>query len=299
MSKTKIDVAIALLLYRGQVLVGWREAKQHQGNKYEFPGGKVDVGEQPIEACRREIREEVGIDVTDWHPCRMICHDYDDLTVNLHVFHACVTTAQLNDIQTAWTWYSREALTDLNFPQANAVLIRHLYWQHYIKISSTLSDQATLSHDHLLYWRVEPHQAVLSQLNRLSEFDFAQLIVNITIWQQLSANQQQYVAAVHLKQQQLMQLQQGDLVTGIRYIAACHDLASAQHAQAIGCDAIFVSPIQTTTTHHDATPLGWQGLADIAEQIHLPIFALGGMQAHDFAHAQQHGAYGLAGIRFI
>ena len=34
MSKTKIDVEIALLLYRGQVLVGWREAKQHQGNKY-------------------------------------------------------------------------------------------------------------------------------------------------------------------------------------------------------------------------------------------------------------------------
>ena len=59
MSKPVIDIAIGLLLHRGKVLVGWRQAKQHQGNKYEFPGGKVESGESPEEACRREIYEEV------------------------------------------------------------------------------------------------------------------------------------------------------------------------------------------------------------------------------------------------
>jgi ADP-ribose pyrophosphatase len=50
MSKPQIDVAIAILLHQDKVLVGWREAKQHQGNKHEFPGGKVEQGESPEQA---------------------------------------------------------------------------------------------------------------------------------------------------------------------------------------------------------------------------------------------------------
>ena len=59
--KSVIDVAIAILLHKSKVLVGWRQANQHQGNKHEFPGGKVEQGETPEQACRREIYEEVGI----------------------------------------------------------------------------------------------------------------------------------------------------------------------------------------------------------------------------------------------
>ena len=54
MSKPLVQVAIAILLHQGKVLVGWRQAEQHQGNKHEFPGGKVEAGETPEQACRRE-----------------------------------------------------------------------------------------------------------------------------------------------------------------------------------------------------------------------------------------------------
>ena len=84
MAKPSIHVAIALLFYRGKVLVGWRNAEQHQGNKHEFPGGKFEEKETPIQACRREVMEEVGIDLTDWHNFDFVQHDYDDLQVNLH-----------------------------------------------------------------------------------------------------------------------------------------------------------------------------------------------------------------------
>ena len=67
MSKPLVQVAIAILLHQGKVLVGWRQAEQHQGNKHEFPGGKVEAGETPEQACRREVLEEVGIDIQDWH----------------------------------------------------------------------------------------------------------------------------------------------------------------------------------------------------------------------------------------
>ena len=99
MSKKKVDVAIAILLHRGKVLVGWRQAEQHQGNKHEFPGGKVEAGETPEQACRREIYEEVGIGLKEWHVFDVIQHEYEDLIVNLHVFHAYVPDELLTLIQ--------------------------------------------------------------------------------------------------------------------------------------------------------------------------------------------------------
>lgn len=42
MNKPIVQVAIGILLHQSKVLVGWREAKQHQGNKHEFPGGKLN-----------------------------------------------------------------------------------------------------------------------------------------------------------------------------------------------------------------------------------------------------------------
>ncbi len=41
MPKPIVDVAIAILIHRGKILVGWREEQQHQGGKHEFPGGRL------------------------------------------------------------------------------------------------------------------------------------------------------------------------------------------------------------------------------------------------------------------
>ena len=126
-----------------------------------------------------------------------------------------------------------------------------------------------------------------------------QVIVNWELWKQLNTIQQHAIAAIHLKQSQLMQLQKGDLKVGQRYIAACHDIVSAQHAQQIGCEAILLSPVLVTTTHHDAIPLGWEKFQQIAEFVDIPVFALGGLTQDDLTTAEQHHAYGIAGVRFI
>ncbi|EPI2798553.1 NUDIX domain-containing protein, partial [Acinetobacter baumannii] len=96
MPKPIVDVAIAILIHRGKILVGWRGEQQHQGGKHEFPGGKVEQGETPEEACRREIYEEVGIGLKDWHQFDYIHHEYDDIIVNLHLFHSYVPDELLN-----------------------------------------------------------------------------------------------------------------------------------------------------------------------------------------------------------
>lgn len=296
MSKPSIHVAIALLFHQGKVLVGWRNENQHQGNKYEFPGGKVEVGESIEQACRREIFEEVGVGIQTWHAFDVIHHEYDDLEVTLHLFHAQVPRQYLKDIQQPWNWYSREKLLDLNFPKANINIISRLIWAHFIKISNDLSQLAYLNQDTWLYWRAE--QDIENEaLEALTENELSKLIVNIDIWKKLNIHQQKYVAAIHFKQSQLFELNKGDLPVAIRCIAACHDAVSIQRANQLGFDALLLSPVQATQTHPDANPLGWEQFAALAEMSDIPVFAMGGLKPQDLEIAQKHHAYGVAGIR--
>ncbi|WP_180046619.1 thiamine phosphate synthase [Acinetobacter sp. YH12117] len=299
MSKPHLHIAIGILLHQTQVLVGWREAKQHQGNKHEFPGGKVEQHETPVQACRREVREEVGIDLIQWHEFDFIRHEYEDVIVNLHVFHAFVPAALLSDIQQSWTWYKRQDLARLNFPQANQRMLQRLYWPECIKISEDLNCLDTPDTQQLLYWRVAPAPERSIELAEQNIGCLKSLIVNLELWKQLNSVQQVSVAAIHLKQQQCLQLHKGSLQAGQRYIAACHDLESLQHAQNIGCDAAILSPVLPTASHPDTPALGWAQFQNWAKQVDIPVFALGGMHRQDLAQAQQHHAYGIAGIRFM
>lgn len=304
MSKPTIHVAIALLMYRGKVLVGWRNADQHQGNKYEFPGGKIEAGETPVEACRREIFEEVGVGIQHWHAFDVIHHVYEDVEVFLHLFHATVSEQYLADIQKPWTWYSRDQLLELNFPKANRPIIQRLFWHHYIKISDDLTalrdSKKDTSHEKtvlpLFYYRTEFKPSVIQEIQQIDQDDLSRLIVNIDIWVKLPESLQKAVAAVHYKQQQVMDLQMGQLPLGMRCIAACHDMVSLQRAHSLGFDAVILSPVLPTKTHPDAHALGWEQFAQYAKSSDLPVFALGGLSPADLSIAQQHHAYGIAGI---
>lgn len=299
MSKPNLHISIAILLHQSKVLVGWREENQHQGNKHEFPGGKVEQGETPVEACRREVFEEVGIELDEWHAFDFIRHEYDDVIVNLHLFHAAVKAEALDKIQQPWQWYNRTELRDLNFPKANKAMVKRLYWQQQIKVSDDLSQLIQLPSNQLMYWRTEANQQSHMALSEVNVEQLSQLIVNQSLWKQLNSIQQQNIGAVHLKHTQLMTMSANDLLVGQRYIAACHDEQSVQHARSIGCDAVLLSPVLATETHPDAVAMGWEKFAQIAKQVEIPVFALGGMHADMLQEAKEHHAYGIAGMRYL
>ncbi|ENX58420.1 MULTISPECIES: NUDIX domain-containing protein [Acinetobacter] len=297
MTKATVDVAIAILLHKTKVLVGWRQANQHQGNKHEFPGGKVEPGESPEQACRREIYEEVGIGLKEWHAFDVIRHEYEDIIVNLHLFHAYVPDELLNLIHQPWAWYNRDQLIDLNFPKANAAILQRLSWPHLIKISDQID--ALPQQQVLLYWRIQTDdiQQIEQQLDALKDDQLRKLIINLDLWQKLNVELQNKIQTIHLKQSQLMSLSKGGLIVGKRFIAACHDAVSLQHAQQIGCDAVLLSPVHATETHPETKVLGWDRFQELAQNSDIPVFALGGLAPADLEQAQKHHAYGLAGIR--
>lgn len=63
MERVPIPVVVALLVNRGRVFLMQRARDRPLPGQWEFPGGKVEVGEPPVAALRRELREELGLAV--------------------------------------------------------------------------------------------------------------------------------------------------------------------------------------------------------------------------------------------
>jgi 8-oxo-dGTP diphosphatase len=69
-------VVAALIVQNGKLLVCQRTRHQTMPLKWEFPGGKIEEGEQPRDALRRELDEELGIQATIGDELARIQHEY-------------------------------------------------------------------------------------------------------------------------------------------------------------------------------------------------------------------------------
>jgi len=79
-------VAAALYDASGRVLIAQRPEGKHQAGRWEFPGGKVAPGESEAAALARELREELGIEVTASRPFMRLEHSYPDRSVELSMW---------------------------------------------------------------------------------------------------------------------------------------------------------------------------------------------------------------------
>jgi 8-oxo-dGTP diphosphatase len=86
-SKPAILVVAAALYGRdGRILIAQRPPGKHMAGRWEFPGGKVDAGESEAVALARELREELGIEVTVSRPFMRLAHSYNDREVELSMW---------------------------------------------------------------------------------------------------------------------------------------------------------------------------------------------------------------------
>jgi 8-oxo-dGTP diphosphatase len=79
-------VAAALYDRDGRVLIAERPAGKHMAGRWEFPGGKVTAGESEADALARELREELGVNVTASRPFMRLTHSYEDREVELSMW---------------------------------------------------------------------------------------------------------------------------------------------------------------------------------------------------------------------
>jgi len=83
--RTPVDVAVGVLIDgEGRFLMTSRPAGKVYADHWEFPGGKLEAGETVAQALRRELNEELGIDIGQAHPWQVEMVDYPHALVRLH-----------------------------------------------------------------------------------------------------------------------------------------------------------------------------------------------------------------------
>lgn len=125
--KKQVHVAVGVIKKDDLIFIAKRHELQHQGGKWEFPGGKVEAGETVTQALARELNEEIGIDVQSSTPFLEIHHDYPDKSVHLDIHLVEEFDGQARHLEGQdHKWVAISDLNNYEFPTANVVIIEKL-----------------------------------------------------------------------------------------------------------------------------------------------------------------------------
>jgi 8-oxo-dGTP diphosphatase len=121
-------VVAALIMKDGKVLVCQRTRHQTMPLKWEFPGGKIEEGEQPRDALRRELDEELGIDAKIGEEVARVRHEYksgNSVELRFYVVHQFKGEIE-NRIFREVRWSQRAELPSFDFLEADRSLVEDL-----------------------------------------------------------------------------------------------------------------------------------------------------------------------------
>lgn len=128
MSAAAVHVLVGLVADgAGRWLVNERRAGTHMAGRWEFPGGKRQEHEEPFAALKRELKEELGIDVQHAEPLLELVHDYPDKRVRLDVWLVRAYSGEVIAREgQALKWASVAECRELPLLEADAPILRRL-----------------------------------------------------------------------------------------------------------------------------------------------------------------------------
>jgi len=316
-AKTYIHVIAGIIrdpLQPSKILITRRKKGQHLQHLWEFPGGKVEVGESRFSALKRELNEETGIHVVAAEPLQSVYHRYADKNIHLDVWdikHFSGIARGEEDQEIAWI--SLQELSDYKFPEADKPVLKALLLSPYLLITPDMPEQFEASYlnqyerliERQLYPRVlfrshhlddEHYAQVANKLQKISQKNNCELIIHRPSLKSLQAKQFESFQWRHLNSYSLQSLQTNPFDESVKLTASCHDKAELKMAERLGCEFALLSTVRDTASHPGRQAKGWHGVKKIMMKSRIPVYALGGVRRKDLCVARFQGALGVAGI---
>ncbi len=304
-----VHVAVAVIQdASGRVLLTRRSDGAHQGGLWEFPGGKVERGETFEQALRREIREELGIEVSAHQLLIDLTHSYPDKIVRLDVHRILQYSGKPIGLEgQPLEWVLPENLDQYAMPAADRPICAalNLPRQYLITGPDPIIPrqflqrlEASLDRGLRLVQLRAPgldrndYAALAVDALMLCHQYGAKLLLNCPVDLALELD----ADGVHLNSNQLADLSERPLTNNKWVAASCHNLEELQQAMAIDVDFCVLSPVLQTASHPDAEPMGWDRFAQIVALANIPVYALGGMDQTHIDVALEQGGQGVAAI---
>jgi 8-oxo-dGTP diphosphatase len=294
--------------HRGRILLARRTEGRDLAGLWEFPGGKHEADETPEAALKRELHEELGIDIEIGAPLIRVPQAYPHKRLSLDVYEVRSWHGTVRGLEgQALAWVPPHKLAHYPMPPADIPVVAALSQpDRYLVTPEPGDDDAAwlgaleralangIRRVHLRAPLCEPTRwrLLATQAAARCREAGAQALVNADIELARTLG-----TGLHLRAAQLAPLTQRPLPGEFAVAASCHGLEEIRAAQAIGCDFAVVGAIKPTASHPEAVPLGWEGFATLREAASLPLYAIGGLTSEDISEARRHGAQGIAAIR--
>jgi len=300
-----VDVAVGVIIRAdGQVLLAERPAGKPSAGYWEFPGGKFEPGESPVEALARELHEELGVELEVACPWITRQHTYAHMKVRLHLYRVLRWHGEPHGREgQQLSWQNPQApivapLLPANHSIMQALALPQVYAITHASeygIPAFMERLRTALENGVRLIQVRerglPADALVSfacGATALAHEYGARVLVNGDARVALDAD----ADGVHLQATQLMQ--QRSRPTAGLCAASCHNREELLQAAALGVDFVVLSPVLPTRSHPGEPTLGWERFADLCADLPMPVFALGGMKRAMLDTAMQHNAHGVA-----
>lgn len=299
-----VEVAAAVIERAdGQVLMASRPPGKAYAGWWEFPGGKIEAGENARQALVRELQEELGITATRAWPWLTRQYAYPHARVRLRFFRVTEWEGEPHPHegqQLAWTpthpvgvepvlpangpllrglrlplEYAISAAADLGAATFLAALdVRLKQGLRFVQLrEKQLDADAFAALAHAVAARCRAHDALLALNGN------ADLAATLGV-------------GLHMTAAQLMRAETRPDLPWVG--ASCHTPEELARAAALGLDWVVIGPVRATASHPGAPGLGWDTLAEWLRDYPLPAYALGGLDAQDIDQARRQGAHGVA-----
>ncbi len=296
------EVAAAVIERPGEFLLAQRPAGKPYPGYWEFPGGKIEPGEDAREALTRELREELGIEVREATPWITRVYAYTHATVRLHFFRVTRWDGEPRPLEDqAIRWQGVVAPDVSPMLPANDPVLAALALPDVMVVS----DAAAMGIDewvHRLEQRVGSERLLVQLREKGIEHLKLQHLLSRTLARAEPLGSRVVVngdsgtfpqcGGVHLTARALMAARHrppGSLVG-----ASCHFSEELAHAAKLGLDYAVVGPVNATASHAGAEPLGWDAFESLIRGQPMPVYAIGGLTRADLPQARRRGAHGVA-----